>query len=144
MTLCFSLGEMSRVHFDFVSADNHERFCALQNWNSGSCFFFSLYTRRTSFSMIPHISLLKNCFLIFPVNSEQSQSLPTEGPNSQGILLYKLTASKSHFQIVGFFFFFAKKTVPQPKSRVTLYYYKKVFRIAQRTADDIAVNLKVY
>lgn len=36
MPLPFSLGEISRVRFGFVGADNDESFYALENWNSRS------------------------------------------------------------------------------------------------------------
>ena len=94
--------------------------------------------------MILYKSLLKNCFLIFPVNSKQSWSFTTERGTSQNILLYKLIASKSKFQLLAFFPFFVKKTVPQSKNRVIIHYYTGVFRIVQRTVEDVAEILKVY
>lgn len=136
-----SLAEMSRVCFG--SADNHESFCALENWNSGT--WTDIFSKPgDQASLWSLISLLKNCFLIFPVNTKESWSF-TARPTSQNILSYKLTANKSKFQILAFFFF-VEKMVPQSKNRVILYYYKRVFRVVQRTVKDVAeiLNLKVY
>jgi len=90
----------------------HPRHTSFQNIPNQH-FYPSLLQRTTTtsncslnFSALSDTSLLKNCSLIFPINSKQSWSFATETRTSQNILLYKLIASKSKFKHYPAQFFF--------------------------------------